>query len=43
MTGRTLGLNLDVAGVQGVEISDELRAMADVVIEDNQATVSTAV
>ena len=43
ITGRTLALNLDVAAAQSVEISDELRAMADIVIEDNQAVVSTAV
>jgi len=43
ITGRTLALNLDVAAGQGVVISDELLAMADIVIRKSQAIVSMTV
>ncbi|MCY4062617.1 MAG: ABC transporter substrate binding protein [Chloroflexi bacterium] len=43
ISGHTVALNLDVAAAQGVEISNELLALADIVIEDNQAITSTLV
>ena len=42
LSGSTLSLNLDVAALQGVEIPDELRSSADIVIGDNAATMSPA-
>jgi len=36
--GMTIAINLDTAALQGIEISDDLMALADYVIEDGEST-----
>lgn len=42
-TGSAIGLNLDMAGRQGIELSQELIDQADAVIENGEATISERV
>ncbi len=39
-TGSAIGINLDMAGRQGIELSQELINQADAVIENGEATIS---
>ena len=42
-TGSAIGVNLDMAGLQGIEISQALIDQADAVIEEGEATISDRV
>ncbi len=42
-TGSAIGINLDMAGRQGIELSQELIDQADAVIENGEATISERV